>query len=66
MPAATYRAEEVAALLGISEWALYQSVRRGDCPVPPIKVGRRLVWARSPVRALLGLGPEHGPEPVAR
>ena len=62
MGAAVYRAEQLADLLGVSEWALYQSVRRGDCPVPPIKVGRRLVWSRAAVDRLLGLSaPASGP-----
>jgi excisionase family DNA binding protein len=51
----TYRAEEVAEMLGVSTWALYESVRRGDAPVSPIKVGRRLVFSRSAVHELLGL-----------
>lgn len=52
---ATYTAEEFAALLGVSLWSLYESVRRGDPPIPPIRVGRRLVWPRSAVNTLLGL-----------
>lgn len=39
----TLRASELASLLGVSEWAIYESVKRGDCPVEPIRVGRRLV-----------------------
>lgn len=56
MNAATYKAEEVADLLGVSTWGLYESVRRGDCPLDPIRVGRRLVWAKAKVDALLGIG----------
>lgn len=52
---ATYTADEFAALLGVSLWSLYESVRRGDPPIPPIRVGRRLVWPRSAVNALLGI-----------
>ncbi len=52
--AATMTARELAEVLGVSEWAVYQSVRDGDCPVPPIRVGRRLVWAKARVDALLG------------
>jgi predicted DNA-binding transcriptional regulator AlpA len=52
---ATLRAEEVADRFGISTWALYESVRRGDCPVTPIKVGRRLLWPTAQIDRLLGL-----------
>lgn len=51
---ATYTADEVAALLGVSTWAIYQSVRRDECPLTPIRIGRRLVWPRSQVDAVLG------------
>jgi predicted DNA-binding transcriptional regulator AlpA len=54
MPA-TYSADELADLLGCSSWAIYESVRRGDCPFPPIRVGRRLVWPRAVVDRALGL-----------
>lgn len=50
----TLRAEELADLLGVSAWAIYEAVRRGDCPVEPIRVGRRVVFARAAVDALLG------------
>jgi excisionase family DNA binding protein len=53
--AATMTASELAELLGVSTWAVYEAVRRGDCPVAPIRVGRRLLWPRSNVDALLGL-----------
>jgi predicted DNA-binding transcriptional regulator AlpA len=62
MTHATITASALAELLQVSEWSIYQSVRRGDCPVPPIKVGRRLVWSRVAVDRLLGLDP---PEPPA-
>ncbi len=52
---ATITATELAALLGGSTWSIYQSVRRGDCPVPPIRLGRRLLWSKAAVDALLGL-----------
>jgi len=54
----TMTAKELAAALGVSEWAIYQSTRDGDCPVPPIRVGRRLVWSRAAVDALLGVTDE--------
>jgi predicted DNA-binding transcriptional regulator AlpA len=57
MTAATYKTEECAELFGVSTWTLYESVRRGDCPIEPIRVGRRLVWAKAKVDAVLGLEP---------
>lgn len=64
MTARTYDAGQVADLLGVSTWAIYESVRRGECPVDPIRVGRRLVWPRAAVDRLLGISPgndEAGP-----
>jgi excisionase family DNA binding protein len=53
---ATVNASELAEILGVSTWTIYESVRRGDCPIPPIRVGRRLLWSRSRVEELLGIG----------
>ena len=55
MSAATYRAKELAERLGVSEWAIYESVRNGTCPFEPIRVGRRLVWPKAVVDRALGL-----------
>ena len=57
---AVYTAEETAAKFGVSPWLVYTSVRRGDFPVPPIKIGRRLAWPRAAVDERLGLGEEAG------
>jgi excisionase family DNA binding protein len=54
--AATMTAKELADVLGVSTWAVYQSVTDGDCPVPPIRVGRRIVFAKAAVDRLLGVG----------
>ena len=64
MASATYTAAELAEQLSVSEWSIYESVRRGDCPVPPIRVGRRIVFAKVAVDRLLLLEPA-GPEPAA-
>ena len=49
--------QEVAGYWGISVEGLYESLRRGDCPVRPFRrrVGRReyLRWLRSEVLAVL-------------
>ncbi len=62
--AATYTTAELAEQLAVSEWSIYQAVKRGDCPVPPIKVGRRIVFAKVAVDRLLGLD-RPDPEPAA-
>lgn len=36
---ATITVDELAAVLGVSSWSIYQSVLRGDCPVPPFGSG---------------------------
>lgn len=57
---ATYTAEQVADLLQVSAWSVYQASRRNEPPIGTlaIKVGRRLVWPRAAVDRLLGLVPE--------
>jgi predicted DNA-binding transcriptional regulator AlpA len=52
---ATITAQELAEMLGVSTWAVYESAKAGTCPVEPIKVGRRLVWSRARVEQLLGI-----------
>ncbi len=54
----TVRVEVACRALGISTWSAYQAVRRGDFPVPTIKVGRRIVVPTAPLRKALGLGDE--------
>ncbi len=60
MPPAVYRADQVAELFDISEWAVYQAVRREEAPLGTmaIRVGRRVVWPRAAIDRLLGIGPE--------
>ena len=60
--AATVTVEELAELLGVSSWAVYQACRSDSCPVPPIKVGRRIVFPKAAVDRLLGL---EEPDPAA-
>jgi hypothetical protein len=58
---AVYTAEEVAALLGVSEWAIYNEVRRAEAgesagPIGAlaIRVGRRVLFPKAAVDRLLG------------
>lgn len=46
---------EVAERLGCSSWAIYQSLKRDDFAIPPIRIGRKIVFARARVDALLGV-----------
>ena len=46
---ATYSVADAATRLGVDKLTLYAAIRRGDSPVPVIKVGRRLLV---PARAL--------------
>lgn len=64
MSCATLQAQELAERLGVSTWAIYQSVRDGTCPVPPIRVGKRIVFSKAAVDALLGAAESN--EAVAR
>lgn len=52
---ATYSAAQFAELLGVSTWAVYESVKRDECPIRPISLGRRLVWPKTPVHRMLGI-----------
>ena len=54
MPRRTLTVDELAAALGVSAWTVYESVRRGECPVRPIRVGRRILFARAAVEQVLG------------
>ncbi len=55
MTAATYTAREVAELFSCSQWTVYQLTARGEFPVEPIRLGRKLVWSRTAVDAALGI-----------
>ena len=49
---ATYRAAEVARLLGVGRDTVYQAAERGEIP-GALRIGRRLVFARAPLHAWL-------------
>jgi excisionase family DNA binding protein len=48
----TFSIPEVAEILGVSGWALYQAAGKGELPV--ITVGRRKVVPRRALEKLLG------------
>lgn len=52
---ATLTVPEVASLLDCSNWAVYEALKRKDFPIAPIRVGRRILFPKARVFALLGL-----------
>ncbi len=50
-------AAQLAEALGVSEWAVYAAVRRGEAPagLVPLRVGRKLLWPRATVERVLGV-----------
>ncbi len=46
---------EIAALLDSNPWTIYEAVKAGTFAVPPIRVGRKILFARSRVDELLGM-----------
>ena len=47
--------EVVAGALGLSIWGLYDLARRGEAPIEPLRLGRRLRWRTADLLALLGV-----------
>ena len=46
---------DVAGALGLSIWGLYDMARRGEAPIEPLRLGRRLRWRTADLLALLGV-----------
>jgi predicted DNA-binding transcriptional regulator AlpA len=61
--AATYTAEEVAAIAGVSTYAIYSAVKREEPPIGTlaIRIGNRLVWPRRAIERLFQLDAEEDP-----
>lgn len=51
----TLDAKEAAAVLGVSTWTLYETVKAGTCPVEPLRVGKRLRWPTALVLRAVGI-----------
>jgi excisionase family DNA binding protein len=45
--------EEVAAALGVGRSTVYDSIRRGDFPLPVIRIGARVLVSRTALERLL-------------
>ncbi len=54
----TLTVAETAAALGCAPWTLYAAIRRGDSPVPFLRLGRKLVCPVAAVAQLLGIEPD--------
>lgn len=55
----TLSTAEAAELFGACDDTLYEQVRIGECPVEPLRFGRKLRWPTAKVLDALGIGPEH-------
>lgn len=55
--APTMKVPAVAEALGCSSWEMYQLIKRGESPVPVIRLGRKIVVPTQAVRRLLELDP---------
>ena len=56
-----YTVEQAASRLAIGRTLAYELIRRGEFPVPAIRLGRRIVVPMAKLDALLGAGepPSH-------
>lgn len=54
-PRATLDAAEVAAVWGISTWAVYDLAKKHGLPVAPLTFGRTLRWPAVAVAASVGI-----------
>jgi excisionase family DNA binding protein len=54
-PRATVDVATAAEILGVNKLTLYDAIRRGDSPVPVIKVGRRYLISKSELDRVLGV-----------
>lgn len=53
----TLDAAQVAELLGVSTWSIYQAVKSGTSPVPAIRIGRRVVFSTAAALRAIGIEP---------
>lgn len=49
----TLTVDEAASVLGISAITLYRTIERGECPIPIVRIGRRVLISREGLGALL-------------
>ena len=46
---------EVAELLGLAPWTVYHQIKSGLFPVEPIRIGRKILFAKSRIESWLGV-----------
>jgi hypothetical protein len=51
----TLNGRQTALIFGCSYWSLLEQVKRGDCPVEPLRLGRNLRWPTTRVLAAVGI-----------
>lgn len=60
----TLDAEQTAEIFGCSKWSLYELVKRNECPVEPLHLGRKLRWPTAAVLRAVGLSVAEMPAPT--
>lgn len=55
-PPATMQTDELSDLTATSTWTLYKAIRDGTCPFPYVRCGKKILFIRSRVYEILGLG----------
>ena len=55
LPPATYTLSQLAALIGCSYTVAHEMAQRDALPIPHLRIGRRYLFRRSDVHALLGI-----------
>ena len=56
---------ELAEVLGVSPWLVYEAARRHELPVPVLRIGRRMVVSKAALERVLAAEPTK-PAPVVR
>ncbi len=64
-PPTTVGVDVVARAWGASAWAIYEGARRGDLPVMPMRIGRKMVWQTMGVLRSIGLAGDGEAPPAA-
>lgn len=54
-PSALLDVRETSSLLGINPNTLYGMIARGDCPIEPVRIGKRVRFRRVDLESLLGV-----------
>ena len=54
-PRHTVSIQEAALMLGVGRSTVYDAIRRGDFPLPVIRVGARCLVSRNALEQLLGI-----------